>query len=144
MLQRVVDDVKAQTSNALQLTSLAFGMAVALLITIGFLCAALFVYLLQHYGAVQACLACAGIFFVLALIAAAVYAARKRAMKARAEEMARAARQSMLTDPTVLMTGLQIARTLGMRRVLPILAIGGLALGLMASRGAATDEAPAE
>jgi hypothetical protein len=32
----------------------------------------------------------------------------------------------------------------GVKRLVPILAIGGLALGLMASRGQAADQAPAE
>jgi hypothetical protein len=145
MLQRVVDSVKEQTGNALQLTSLALAIALALLIAIGFLCAALVVYLLQHYGPVAACLAGAAIFFVVALIAAAVYAVRKRQMRERAEQMARAARQSMLTDPMVLATGLQLVRTIGVKRLIPILAIGGIALGLMASRSAAaSDETAAE
>jgi hypothetical protein len=144
MFQRVVDSVKEQTGNVFQLTSLALAIVLALFITLGFLCAALFVYLLQHYGPVAACLACAAIFFVVALIAAAVYAVRKRQMRERAEQMARAARQSMLTDPVVLTTGLQLVRAIGVKRLIPILAVGGLALGLLASRSAASDEAPAE
>jgi hypothetical protein len=40
--------------------------------------------------------------------------------------------------------GLQVARTVGMKRLLPLLAIGGIALGLLASRHSVADQAPAE
>ena len=41
-------------------------------------------------------------------------------------------------------TGIQLVRAIGVKRLIPILAVGGLALGLMASRNAQRDEAPAE
>jgi hypothetical protein len=50
----------------------------------------------------------------------------------------------MLADPMLLATGLQIVRAIGVKRLLPILAIGGVALGIMASRAGASDEASAE
>jgi hypothetical protein len=37
----------------------------------------------------------------------------------------------------MIATGLQIVRAIGVKRLIPIIAIGGLALGLMASRSAA-------
>ena len=40
--------------------------------------------------------------------------------------------------------GIQVIRAIGIKKLIPILAVGGLALGFMASRGAAADEAPAE
>ena len=73
-----------------------------------FLCAAAFVFVLEKYGPVQACLTGAAIFFVVTLIAAGLYMVRKNAirreMKARAEEAARAAAAapSLLADPAVL------------------------------------------
>jgi thiamine monophosphate synthase len=42
--------------------------------------------------------------------------------------------QAALSDPMVLAAGLQIVRTIGLKRIVPIIAIGGIALGLMASR----------
>ena len=50
----------------------------------------------------------------------------------------------MLADPMLLATGLQIVRAVGIKRLLPILAIGGVALGLMASRAGTTEDAAAE
>ena len=144
MFQRLIDDFKDSTGTALRLTSLAAAAALALLVTTAFLCAAAFVYVLEKYGPVQACLTGAAIFFVVALIAAGCYLLRKRAIEARARERAKSAAQTMLSDPMVVAAGLQLVRTIGVKRLIPILAVGGLALGLMASRGAAADQTPAE
>jgi hypothetical protein len=148
MLQRFIDDFKESTGSALRLTSLAMAAAVALLITTAFLCAAAFVFVLQHYGPVQACLAGAAVFFVVTLIAAGCYMMRKRQIAARAEQAARAAKstaQSMLSDPAMLAVGIQVIRAVGVKRLIPILAVGGLALGFLASRANAdSNEAPAE
>jgi hypothetical protein len=56
MLQRFIDDFKDSAGSALRLTSLAMAAAMALLVTTAFLCAAAFVFVLQNYGPVQACL----------------------------------------------------------------------------------------
>lgn len=137
MLQRLINDVKESTGSALRLTSLAAAAAIALFITIAFLCAAAFVYVLQHYGPVEACLSGAALFLVVTLIAASVYMVRKREMRRRAEKAAKAAAANVFADPVVVATGLQIVRAIGVKRLIPILAVGGLALGLMASRSAA-------
>ncbi|QPF84193.1 hypothetical protein IC762_32010 [Bradyrhizobium genosp. L] len=144
MLQRLISDVKESAGSALQLTSLVGAAAVALFITLAFLCAAAFVFVLQHYGPVEACLAGAALFFVVTLIAAGVYATRKREMRRRAERAAKATAAAAFADPVMIATGLQIIRAIGVKRLIPILAIGGLALGLMASRGAAGSSEPAE
>ena len=78
MLQRLIDDFKEFTGTALRLTSLAAAAAMALLVTTAFLCAAVFVFVLEKYGPVQACLTGAAIFFVVTLIAAGRYMVRKR------------------------------------------------------------------
>jgi hypothetical protein len=143
MFQRLIDDFKDSTGTALRLTSLAAAAALALLVTTAFLCAAVFVYVLQHYGPVQACLTGAVIFFVVTLIAAGCYLLRRRAIEARAKERAKSA-PSMLADPMVVAAGLQLVRSIGVKRLIPILAVGGLALGFLASRGAAADQTPAE
>ena len=155
MFGRMIDDFKESTGTALRLTSMAAAAAFALLITTSFLCAALFVYVLQKYGPIEACLAGAGVFFVVTLIAAVCYSVRKRQIRARAEQAAREAARSaksaasnMLADPMLLAAGLQVVRAIGVKKLVPILAIGAVALGFMMSRGA-TDtgdevEEPAE
>lgn len=149
MLQRIIDDVRISTGTAVRQTSLAAMSALCLFITTAFLCAAAFIAVLNRYGPMEACFAGAGIFFVVTLIAAGTYMVRKRQMEARAAARAKAAASSaassMLADPALLMTGLQIVRAVGFKRLIPILAIGGIALGVMAGRNSqAGDQAPAE
>jgi hypothetical protein len=145
MFQRLIDDIKDSTGNALRMTYLATAAAVALFVTTSFLCAAAFVAVLQKYGPIEACLAGAGIFFVVTLIAAGSYMERKRRIKVRAAETAKSAVHTALADPMLVAAGIQIVRAIGIKRLIPILAIGGVALGLLAaSRRDATDQNPAE
>jgi hypothetical protein len=145
MFQRMIDDIKDSTGNALRMTYLATAAAVALFVTTSFLCAAAFVAVLQNYGLIQACLAGAGVFFVVTLIAAGSYMERKRRVKVRAAETAKSAMHTALADPMLVAAGIQIVRAIGIKRLVPILALGGVALGLFAaSRRDATDQAPAE
>jgi hypothetical protein len=69
---------------------------------------------------------------------------RKRQIEARAAERTKSAVQTALADPMVVAAGIQLIRSIGIKKLVPILALGGLALGLMASRNASTDQAPAE
>lgn len=153
MFGRMIDDFKESTGTAVRQTSLVAVAAFALLVTTSFLCAALFVFMLQKYGPVQACLAGAGVFLVVTLIALVCYMVRRNQLRARAEQAAREAARSaksaasnMLADPMLLAAGLQLVRAIGVKKLIPILAIGGLALGFMMSRGASEtgDEADAE
>jgi hypothetical protein len=144
MFQRLADDLKDATGTALRLTSLAAAAALALFITISFLCAAAFVFMLQRYGLVEACLTVAGVFFIVAVIAAGCYMARKNQVKARAAETPKSAVQTALADPMLVAAGIQVIRAIGVKKLIPILAVGGLALGLLASRNSPPDETPAE
>src|ERR1700760_2779094 len=131
MLQRFLDDFRDSTGTARRQTSLAAMAAGALLVTTSFLCAAAFIAVLNKYGPVEACFTGAAIFFVVTLIAAGTYLVRKRQLEARAAARAKPAASSLLADPAMLATGLQLVRLVGLKRLVPILAIGGIALGLM-------------
>ena len=146
MFQRLIDDFKDSTGSALRLTSLAAAAAVALFVTTSFLCAAAFMFVLEKYGPVQACLTGAAIFFVVTMIAAISYMVRKNQIRVRAEQAAKSAAHTMLADPMLVAAGIQIVRAIGVKKLIPILAVGGLALGLLASRGQnhVGGEAPAE
>ena|SRR5882724_8850274 len=134
MFQRMIDDFKDSIGTALRLTSLAAAAALALLITTSFLCAAAFVYVFQKYGLIEACLTGAGIFFVVTLIAVASYMVRSRSAKVRAEEAPKFPAHTVLADPMLVAAGIQVVRAIGIKRLIPILAVGGLALGFLASR----------
>ena len=144
MFSRMIDDFKESTGSAVRLTSLAAAVALAAFITISFLCAAAFVYVLQSYGPIEACLTGAGIFLVVALITAAVYVTRKNRARAHAAETAKSAVHTALADPMLVAAGIQVIRAIGIKKLIPILAVGGLALGLLASRDTSVDETPAE
>ena len=147
MFQRMINDFKESTGTALRLTSLAAAAAVALFIATSFLCAAAFVFAYQKYGLVEACLTGAAVYLVVALVAAGCYMARKRQIEARAAhaaETAKSAAQTALADPVLVAAGLQVIRAIGVKKLIPILALGGLALGFLASRNSSADQAPAE
>ena len=145
MFQRIVDDIKLSFGTGLRQAMLAAMAAAGLFITTSFLCAAAFVAVLQRYGLIEACLAGAALFFIVTLIAAGTYLVRKRRLERRAEEHARSAAHVAMADPMVMAAGLQVVRAIGIKRLIPLLAVGGLALGLLAGRNAAAgDQAPAE
>ena len=147
MFQRLIDDFKDSTGTAVRLTSLAAAAMLALFITTSFLCAAAFILVLDKYGPVQACFTGAAIFFVVTMIAAISYTVRKKRIKVRAEQAAKSTAQTFLADPMLVAAGIQVVRAIGIKKLIPILAVGGLALGVMMSRGTAgadASEAPAE
>jgi hypothetical protein len=145
MIQRMIDDIKDSVGNAMRMTYLVVAAAVALFVTTCFLCAAAFVAILQEYGPVAACLCGAALFFVVALIAVILYMVHKREAKAKAARAAKTAVHTALADPMLLTAGLQLVRAVGVKRLVPILALGGVALGLVAAtRRSAADQAPAE
>jgi hypothetical protein len=145
MFARMIDDFRDSTGLMMRQTFLVGAAALALFITTSFLCAAAFVAVLQKYGLIEACLTGAAVFFVVTLIAAISYMVRKKQVKVRATETAKSAMQTAFADPMLVATGIQVIRAIGIKRLIPILAVGGLALGLLASRNtAASDEAPAE
>lgn len=141
MFQKMIDDLKASTGSALRLSSLAVAVAACLFITTAFLCAAAFVFALQKYGLIQACLAGAAVFFVATLLAAIGYTVQKREIANKTVETAKSGLSAALSDPMTLAIGLQIVRAVGVKRLVPLLAIGGIALGLMSRSHAGDDDA---
>jgi hypothetical protein len=134
MFQRVIDDLKDSTSRILRLTYLAAVVAAALLVTLAFLCAAAFVYLRHEYGTIEACLVGALAFFIVAVIAAVISQVVKNRAKARAAGRTKSALPTALADPRLVAIGVQLIRTIGIKRLIPILAVAGVALGVLANR----------
>ena len=83
----------------------------------------------QTGSSVLAALIMAGIFAVLALIAAIICAAARRRTRERAilERAARARAPSWLLDPKILATAVQVGRTLGWQRIVPVALLGFMA-----------------
>ena len=149
MLQRIIDDLKDSTGTTLRMTSLAALAGLALFVTLSFVCAAVFVAVMQSYGPIAACLTIAGIFLLVSLVIGGIYVGKKRRARARAiaaaQRAAREAAAAPMIDPMLLATALPIVRAIGLTKLIPLLAVAGVAYGYYMSRSAApADEAPAD
>ena len=128
MFQRIIDDMKTSTGEAMRQTSLAAVAVLLLLVATAFSSAALFVAALDQYGPIEACLAVGGLYLVASAIAASFYFARKRQIERRAAERARSTAQAFLIDPVMVATGIQIVRAIGVKRLYPertVVAVSG-------------------
>jgi len=144
MFQRMIGEISMAARHVMQQALLALLMLLALLVMSAFLCAALFIHLYQSYGLIDACLANAGIFFAVAVVMGLIYLTHRRTKKPPAPAP-RSPVQSALADPMLLATGLQIGRAIGFKRLIPVLLLGGLALGFLAGRPSSENqESPAE
>jgi len=94
-----------------------------------FLCVAGYEWFALQFGGVYAALIMAGIFVLLAVIAAIVCAAARRRARERAilERAARAHAPSWLLDPKILATVVQVGRTVGWQRIVPVALLGFMA-----------------
>jgi hypothetical protein len=101
-------------------------IVLALLTAFVFLCVSGYDWLALRYGSVPAGLIMTGIFVVIAIAAAIISAlvrhrVRQRAIHARA---ARAHSPSWLLDPTVLNAAVQVGRSFGWQRIVPVALLG--------------------
>jgi Ca2+/Na+ antiporter len=104
-------------------------VALAVLTAFAFLCVAAYDWLSQQMGSVYAALVMAGIFVLIALIGSIVCALARRRTRERAilERAARAHAPSWLLDPKVLATAVQLGRSFGWQRIVPVALFGFMA-----------------
>jgi hypothetical protein len=140
-----VRDLKERLDAAVKTSAWSAVAVAAALTMLGFLCAALFLYLQSSRGPIVACLVLAGAFLLVVLIAIAAIALvrQRQARLARARAQANQAAAHWLRDPVVVTTALQVARTLGFRRAAPVLLLGAFMMGLVLSRTTAKTAPPA-
>lgn len=144
MFEKIYGRLKREARSALLLVILAAVCLGAAAIAIAFLCAAGFIFALNQLGPVYACLIGFGVFLFGTLILLAFYAILSvRHRRLERERAAADAASSPLVDPRFVALGLQVAQTVGLRRILPILALGGaaflLASGARRARASARD-----
>ena len=133
MLEQVSDRLKRQAGGALSRAALACAAAAAGATAAAFLCAAAFVVVLRSYGLTEACLAGAAFFLAIALILLAFHAAEaQRNRRAVAAMRQREDFASAFADPRLILAALQVAQAIGLRRVPPLVAVGGAAFALAA------------
>ena len=141
-----VRDLKERLDAAVKTSAWSAVAGAAALTMLGFLCAALFLYLQNWRGPIVACLILAGVFLLVVLIAIVAIALlrQRQARLARARAQANQAAGQWLRDPVVITAALQVARTLGLRRAAPLLLVGAFVVGLVLSRTAANAAPPAD
>ena len=91
-----------------------------------FLCVAAYDWLALQMGSVYAGLVMAAIFVAIAIIGLIVCLLARRRARERAilERAARAHAPSWLLDPKILATAVQVGRSLGWQRVVPLALVG--------------------
>ncbi len=141
MFERLLDRLRAEAGGALRLLAVGAALVMTAAIAFGFLCAAGFVAALDALGLFYACLVAAGFFVLVTLVLLAAYAVvaarRRRAVQRRPQPA-----PLSFADPRLMQVGLQVVQAIGVRRLLPILAVSGAAfvLAARAGRGASADK----
>lgn len=143
MFNGLIDDLKVRLD--LTLKAMVAGAIFAFAGMAAFVCGLviLFLWVLQTYGTMQAWGVVGALFAAIALVALIplLSSGRKRRAFARAAELRAAQAEAEKSrkpdwwqDPAMMLTGLQIVRTIGIKRLLPILAIGAVVAGVALSR----------
>ncbi len=149
MFGGLIDDFKVRLD--LTLKAMIAGAIFAAAGIAAFVCGLviLFLWTLETYGTLYAWGAVAGVFGTVALLAlipllstgsrrrALARAAERRAAEAEAEG---SRNPEWWQDPAMLLTGVQIARAVGLRKLLPLLAVGAVVAGVAFARQPAQDD----
>lgn len=139
MFEKFYERWKSEARGTLRLLAVAAACACAAGIGLGFLCAAGFVFVLDRYGLVDACLIGAAVFIGATLVLLAVYLilAARRQRQERPRSAVGAPSSSPLADPRLVLLAVQIVQAIGVRRLFPLLALGaaGFALASGVKRG---------
>lgn len=137
MFGSLIDDLKSRVDSMLKLA--IAGAVASAAVTVAFFCfaVALFLWVQQNYSTLEAWLALGGLFAAVAAIGGIVMLAvrgRRKIPPLQPRPQEASAVSRLLQDPTLLITGVQIARMIGGRRLLPLLLLGVVAGGFFMSR----------
>ena len=116
----------------------------AALTAFAFLCVAAYDWLSLQMGSVYAGLVMAAIFVAIAIIGLGICLLARRRARERAilERAARAHSPSWLLDPKILATAVQVGRSLGWQRVIPLALVGIMVAQWAREHRAPSDETP--
>ena len=124
--------LKAQSKTGLSVGLLIWaltGMSCAAA-TLGFVILAVFIWLAERYGSLNAALVLGAFFFSITVIAviASALSHRRTVRRARLELASRS--NAPWLDPRLVGVTMQVSRAIGWRKLVPLLAVGVLAAGL--------------
>jgi small-conductance mechanosensitive channel len=129
----LVSEFKDKLDRALTTVVMGVIAAAAGVTAFFLLCVGLFVWTAHAYDTVTACVVLAVLFLVIAAVAVTVIvvARRRAAERLRRRESRRA---PLGLDPAMIALGVEIAKTLGPRRIASIAVLGALVAGIMLNR----------
>lgn len=123
---------KAALGNGLKIAGLGVAIAVAALVALFFFSLAAFIGIMDSQGVVTACVSL-GVFYavvtVAVLIAAMVFRNRRVA-----EPPPPPAAANWWADPAIIATGVELVRIVGIRRIVPAVAVGIALLAALQKR----------
>ena len=137
MLGSLFDDLKLKVDGMVKLA--VAGMIAAAAAIVAFFCfaVALFLWMQQTYGSLEAWMALGVVFAALAAISAIFILTRRGRRDVTPAPKPRETASGvsrLLQEPAILLTGLQVVRMLGVRGMLPIILLGAVAGGIFMSR----------
>lgn len=124
--------LKAKAKTGLGSDVVAWGIAALLCAAAAliFVIFAAFIVLADNYGPLTAALILAAVFLLVAILAGVLCLRSHRSIATNAKLALAARGNTHLLDPKLLGIGLQVIRTIGLRKLLPLAAVGILAGGL--------------
>ena len=130
--------LKEATAGYVKAVVWACAVIAAAVPAVFFLTLTAFIWAERNYDRFTAAAGLAAFFVLLTfVILLTAIALRRRAIRRQAQSDARA---KWWTDPTVVATGLELVRMLGVRRVVPALAVGAVLFGLLQNNTAAKEK----
>jgi hypothetical protein len=131
VLDSFIADGKAAVANTLKMAGWGAAIAIAALVAMFFFSLAAFIWAQDSYGTIVACFGLGAFYAVVAcatLIAVAVV--QRRA----AERLPPKSTSQWWADPVVIATGIELVRIVGIRRIVPAVAVGVALFAALQSR----------
>jgi hypothetical protein len=128
VLNGLISELTSPLKDALKLAGWGVAAAVPALLSFFFFLYAAFVWAERSYGTLEAALLLGAVFMVIAslIVATAVFLRRRAARRPRPRVNVQG-----LKDPTVLAAGLELVRLVGLRRIIPAVALGAVIFGAL-------------
>jgi hypothetical protein len=130
----LVTDLKTKVHTAAFAAVWGSVAAASLVSMFFFLCLGTFVWTSQHYDWVVASFVVGGFFLIAARVSSCAFIVVRRGYNHPPSPLPTAQRVQWWLDPAVLGMGLQLGRTIGVRRILPVLLVGALGTGWIMTR----------
>jgi hypothetical protein len=127
VLTGLLNDLTRPLKNAAQLAGWGAAIAIPAVIAFVFFVLAAFVWAERTYGTLEACLLLGGAFLAVALVILIVGLILRR----RAAKRAPRHNPHWWKDPAILAAGIELVRIVGVRRIIPTVALGAVIVGAL-------------